>query len=82
MTYEYRYINKQVFESSVCFTLLIEDVDTKETYRVEQSFKVEDAVIDDEFLRKVAKIEIQKIINNIPIEEVIEVPPDEALSDG
>jgi len=59
MSYVFRYINRQVFKSSVSYTLLIEN--NEEEHRVEKSFKVDANQIDEEFLRTEAKVEIEKI---------------------
>jgi hypothetical protein len=83
MAYEYRYINKQVFENSVAYTLLLDDPDgDKEPVRIEKSFKADDQTIDEEFLRIEAKKEIKRILTLVPDQDIVEVPPDEALSDG
>lgn len=83
MQYSYRYINCQIFDSSVCYTLLIENSDTREITRIEKSFKVDVNSIDDEFLRSQAIPEIDKIIEAASQEAPQdEVPPEEALSDG
>ena len=84
MSYNYRYINKQIFTNSVGFTLLIEDDDNdnETSYRIEKTFKLDFSQIDDEFLRTEALKQIQIIKDTIANPVIEEVSPDEALSDG
>jgi len=80
MSYAYRYINKQVFQNSVTYTLLIEDTDGDEeiaSYRVEKSFKVDSNQIDEEFLRKEAKLEISRIMEDAANPTIL--PPSEEI---
>lgn len=84
MAYDWRFINRQVFNNSVSYTLLIEDNDNDEeiaSFRIEKSFKINSSLIDEEFLRNEAKSEIKKILeqNNVPFV----YPADEApVDDG
>jgi hypothetical protein len=75
MAYEYRYINRNRQPGSVSYSLLIEDTETKETIRIEKSFKVDFNIVDSEFLRIEAKKEIDRIIeekyNNAVTEEML-----------
>lgn len=84
MSYNYRYINKQVFSNSVSYTLLLEDVDQdgEDLVRIEKTFKLDDKQIDEEFLRFEAKKEIDRILEQALQQDVIEIPPDEAISSG
>jgi hypothetical protein len=85
MSYEWRYINRQITKSSVSYTLLIEDTDNDEeisSYRIEKSFKLAPEQIDQEFLRTEAKKEIKRIIeeteNPFVLPDIpIEVPVDD-----
>lgn len=83
MSYNYRYLNRQLFLSSVSYTLIIEnDNDVTDFIRIEKSFKVPQEAIDSEFLRIEAKKEITRITDERAQVEIIEVSPDEATSDG
>ena len=86
MSYEWRYINRQVFPNSVSYTLLIEDTDNDEeiaSYRIEKSFKLSVNQIDEEFLRKEAKAEIKRIIEEIQNPFVLpEIPIIQDVTDG
>lgn len=83
MTFNYRYLNKQVFLANVSYTLIIENEDDSEDFiRIEKSFKFPPEIIDSEFLRIEAKKEINRIIKERSEIIIIEVSPDEAASDG
>jgi hypothetical protein len=83
MSYTYGFINKQVLNSGVAYTLILEDSDDdgEETVRIEKVFKIDPSLIDDEFLRQEARKEIKKLEDAMKIEEIVEVHPDDAGSD-
>ena len=65
MSYDFRYINKQKEPTYTSFTLIIEDKDNDELvdiYRIEKVFKLDEKLIDNEFLRAEARKEISRII--------------------
>lgn len=86
MAFEWRYINRQVFKSSVAYTLLVENSDEEaQSYRIEKSFNAPLDSIDEEFLRKEAKLEIKRITEELtnPFvlpDEPVEEPVDDAIS--
>lgn len=71
----FRYINKNEQPTFVSYTLLIEDEDKDEfieTIRIEKVFKCDTRVIDEEFLRIEARLEIDKVLNQL--ENPVEIP--------
>jgi hypothetical protein len=65
VSYDFRYINKQKEPTYTSFTLIIEDKDNDELvdiYRIEKVFKLDEKLIDNEFLRAEARKEISRII--------------------
>jgi hypothetical protein len=76
MAFDYRYINRHDEEGKVWFTLLIENSETKLEYRIEKSFKIDSKLIDKEFLRTEAKKEIDRIENEVILEQVEEIQPE------
>lgn len=74
MVHSYRYINKHRQFDSTTYTLIIEARENDlliNTYRIEKCFKVNENLIDDEFLRAYAYIEIDRIISeNQQIEQL------------
>jgi hypothetical protein len=72
----YRYINKNIQSTYISYTLLIEDEDKDEfqdTIRIDKTFKVDSRIIDEEFLREQARLEIDRIIYEL--ENPVEIPP-------
>ena len=66
MIHSYRYINKHRQFDTTNYTLIIEAREDDlliNTYRIEKCFKVNENLIDDEFLRSCAYIEIHRIIS-------------------
>ena len=65
MDYFFEYINKNMQESSVDYTLIIlgkmED-SVVESYRIEKSFNLSEYVVNKEFLEKEAQTEIERIV--------------------
>lgn len=74
MIHSYRYINKHRQFDSTSYTLIIEARENDiliNTYRIEKCFKINENLIDDEFLRAYAYKEIDRIIlENQPIEQL------------
>jgi hypothetical protein len=71
----YRYINKNKQPSYVTYTLLIDDEDKlkiQDIIRIEKTFKIDYNLIDEEFLRAEAKVEIDRIMYEL--ENPIEYP--------
>ena len=65
-TYDYRFINRQVFSGSVYYTLLIDVVENSrvvQSFRIDKTFKVSAEQVDSEFLRLAASVEIEKLQN-------------------
>jgi hypothetical protein len=66
MIHSYRYINKYRQFDTTNYTLIIEARENDlliNTYRIEKCFKVNENLIDDEFLRAYAYKEIDRIIS-------------------
>lgn len=81
MSYDYRYINKQIFPNSVGYTLLLEDSDNEELIRIEKCFMFSDDYVDNEFLRNEAKKEIKRVLTDSQVNVIVEISPDDALSE-
>lgn len=75
MVHSYRYINKHKQYNNINYTLIIEarqdDVLINE-YRIEKCFKIDEKLLDEEFLRRYAYIEIDRIVAE---SEIIEPAP-------
>jgi hypothetical protein len=74
MDYFFEYINKNMQESSVDYTLIIMgkiDDNVVQSYRIEKSFNLSEYVVNKEFLEKEAQTEIERIVfENSTIEGV------------
>ena len=71
--YDFRYINKNEQPGSTSYTLLIEDTDHDEDvqlYRIEKVFKCNPNLIDEEFLRAAARLEIDRILKEVAEEKI------------
>jgi len=75
MVHSYRYINKHKQYDSINYTLIIEaredDILFNE-YRIEKCFRIDEKLLDEEFLRRYAYIEIDRIVAE---SEIIEPAP-------
>ena len=65
MEYSFEYINKNLQESCIDYTLVIFgkiDDEVIEHYRIEKSFNLKEYVVDKQFLKSEADIEIERIV--------------------
>jgi len=83
MGYQYSFFNKQVTDSATNYTLSLEDSNNVlPLIRIEKSFKTDDEVIDSEFLKKVAKAEIERVLQEPSVSVIKEVSPEDAEGDN